>query len=64
MAKSQQNGITILLVLKGYQMGEVWEDDKGIVVQITLGVGEVSCPIAEVSSKSGEIVNGSEYLFC
>ena len=53
-----------MLVLKGYQMGEVWEDDKGIVVQITLGVGEVSCPIAEVSSKSGEIVNGSEYLFC
>jgi len=37
MAKSQQNGITILLGLKGYQVGEVWEDDKGIVVQVTLG---------------------------
>ena len=44
MAKSRQNGITILLGLKGYQMGEVWEDDKGIMVQVTIGKGRVSCP--------------------
>ena len=44
MAKSQQDGITILLGLKGYQIGDVWEDTKGIVVQVTLGIGEVTCP--------------------
>ena len=36
MAKSQRNGITILLGLKGYQIGEVRENDKGIVVQVIL----------------------------
>ena len=44
MAKSQENGITILLGLKGYQIGKVWEGGGGIVVQVTIGMRKVSCP--------------------
>jgi len=44
MAKSQQDGITILLGLKGYQVGKVTEDDEGIVVEVRIGKGKVSCP--------------------
>jgi hypothetical protein len=43
MARSQKNGTTILLGLKGYQVGEVREDDKGIVVEVIIGAGEVIC---------------------
>jgi len=31
MAKSQENGTTILLGLEGYKIGKVSEDGKGIV---------------------------------
>ena len=44
MAESQENGITILLALKGYQVGKVTEDDKGIVVQVRIRKAKVSCP--------------------
>jgi len=44
MAKSQENGITILLGLKGYQVGRVTEDDEGRVVEMRIGKGKASCP--------------------
>lgn len=44
MARSQQDGITILLGLKGYQVGDVREDGKGVVVEVIIGAGEVVCP--------------------
>ncbi len=44
MARIQQDGITILLGLKGYQVGDVREDGKGIVVEVIIGAGEVVCP--------------------
>ena len=34
MAKSQVNGTTILLKLEGYEVGEVIEEEKGIVVEV------------------------------
>jgi len=32
MAKSRENGTTVLLGLEGYEVGEVIEEAKGIVV--------------------------------
>ena len=34
MAKSQENGTTILLRLEGYEVGKVIEEEKGIVVEV------------------------------
>lgn len=53
MAKSQQNGITILLGLKGYQVGKVTEDDKGIVVQVMIRKSKVRCPYCSSSRLHG-----------
>ena len=44
MARSQENGTTILLGLKGYQVGRVKEGDEGVVVEVRIGGEELSCP--------------------
>jgi len=44
MAKSQENGTTILLGLEGYQVGEVTEDSKGLIVEVRSNREEVCCP--------------------
>ena len=43
MAKSQENGITILLGLKGYKVGEVSEGTEEITVEVTTGLGRIRC---------------------
>jgi transposase len=53
MAKSPENGITILLGLKGYQVGEVKEDDRGIIVQVSILKGNIYCPHCCSSSLHG-----------
>jgi len=42
MAKSQENGTTILLGLKGYEVGAVKEDSKGVTVELRVS-GEGVC---------------------
>jgi len=42
MAKSQENGTTILLGLKGYEVGAVKEDSKGVTVEVRVS-GEGAC---------------------
>jgi transposase len=44
MAKSQENGITILLGLEGYEVGEVIEGEQGIVVEVRADLGKPRCP--------------------
>jgi hypothetical protein len=44
MAKCQENSTTIILVLKGYQMGEVKEDKEGVLVEVRAIGEEVNCP--------------------
>jgi hypothetical protein len=44
MARSQENGTTILLGLKGYRLGRVKEGDEGVVVEVRIGGEELSCP--------------------
>ena len=34
MAKSQENGTTILLGLKGYELGTVTESERKIIVEV------------------------------
>ena len=48
MAKSQKNGITILLGLKGHQVGSVSEYKDVIEVEVSLIRGEVYCPYCGV----------------
>ena len=44
MAKSQENGTTILLGLKGYEVGKVNEEEKGIVVEVGTELKKPACP--------------------
>ena len=44
MAKSQENGTTILLSLEGYEVGKVIEEEKGIVVEVGAGFFKPACP--------------------
>jgi len=44
MAKGQEDGITILLRLAGYQVGWVKEEDNGIVVEVGTEMEGVICP--------------------
>ena len=44
MAKSQENGTTILLGLKGYEVGKVSEEEKGIVVEVATELKKPACP--------------------
>jgi len=44
MAKSQENGITILLGLEGYEVGKVIEEEKGIVVEVGTELRKPACP--------------------
>jgi len=44
MAKSQENGTTILLGLEGYEVGKVTEEEKGIVVDVGAGLKKPACP--------------------
>jgi transposase len=44
MAKSQENGTTILLGLEGYEVGEVIEEAKGIVVEVGTDLEKPACP--------------------
>jgi len=44
MAKSQENGTTILLGLEGCEVGEVIEEAKGIVVEVGTDLKKPACP--------------------
>ena len=44
MAKSQEDGITILLGLKGYEVGKVSEGTEEIKVEVKAKPGGISCP--------------------
>ena len=44
MAKSQENGTTILLGLEGHKVGEVSEEERGIVVEVEAGGKKPGCP--------------------
>jgi transposase len=44
MAKSQENGTTILLGLKGHRVGGMRENGEGIVVEVRVREGDDSCP--------------------
>jgi len=45
MAKSQENGTTILLGLKGYEVEKVTEEGKGIIAEVrTIGAKKLNCP--------------------
>ena len=44
MARSQEDGITILLGLKGYEVGKVSEDAEEIMVEVEAKPGGISCP--------------------
>jgi len=44
MAKSQENGTTILLGLEGYEVGKVNEEEKGIVVEVGTDLKKPACP--------------------
>jgi len=44
MAKSQENGTTILLGLKGYEVGKVSEEEKGMLVEVGTDLKNPACP--------------------
>ena len=44
MAKSQENGSTILLGLEGYEVGKVIGEEKGIVVELGTELKKPACP--------------------
>lgn len=44
MAKGQENGSKILLVLKDCEVEEVREEKESVVAKVTLKVREMSCP--------------------
>ena len=44
MAKRQEDGITILLGLKGHEVGSVSEDEEEIMVEVRVGLGAINCP--------------------
>ena len=45
MARSQENGTTIMLGLKGYQLGRVKDGGEGVVVvEARIRGEELSCP--------------------
>jgi len=44
MAKSQENGTTILLGLKGYEVEKVTKEGKGIVVEVQADLKKPACP--------------------
>jgi len=44
MAKSQENGTTILLGLKGYEVGKVLGEARGIVVELGIELKKPVCP--------------------
>jgi transposase len=43
VARRQDNGTTILLGLKGYKVGEVWEEGEKVVVKTEIK-GRIKCP--------------------
>ena len=44
MANRQDNGITILLLgLKGYNVGEIWEERDRVIVEVGIK-GRQKCP--------------------
>ena len=44
MAGSQGNGSTILLGLKGHDIGDVIEEEKGIVIDVRIESRTPACP--------------------
>ena len=44
MAKSQEDGITILLGLKGHEVGKVSENGEEIMVEVRVGLRGINCP--------------------
>jgi len=49
MAKSQEDGITILLGLKDYKVEQVREDEDRVVVKVTLERREKKCPYCDLT---------------
>jgi len=47
MAKSRENGTTILLGLKGYEVGKVSEEEGGIVVKVRADLKKPTCPCCD-----------------
>ncbi len=52
MAKSQENGTTILLGLKGYQVGRVSEEEGEILVEVRAGLEKLTCRRPESQKRS------------
>jgi transposase len=45
MAKSRENGSTILLRLKGYEVEKVMEEEEGIIAEVrAIGSKRLNCP--------------------
>ena len=44
MARSQENGTTILLGLKGYEVGTVTESEGRVIVEVRAERGKPGCP--------------------
>ena len=55
MAKSQGDGITILLGLKGYEVEKVSEDGKGIVVEVRAEPRGISSLIVALQGYTGMV---------
>ncbi len=44
MAKSQEDGITILPRVKGHEVGKVSENEEEIMVEVRAGLRGIDCP--------------------
>jgi len=49
MAKSQEDGTTILLGLKDYKVEQVREDEDRVVVKVMLELREKKCPYCDLT---------------
>ena len=49
MARSQEDGITILLGLKDYKVEQVREDEDRVVVKVMLEHREKECPYCDLT---------------
>ena len=65
MAKDRENGITILIGLKDYKVGEVWGREDKVVIETVVGKKQKKCPYCGSTRlyghgslrKSGDLVN-------
>ena len=57
MAKSQENGITILLGVKGCRVDKVTEEEGGIIAVVRARQGKSSCPrCGSIKSRSSTLI--------